>query len=326
MLTVDRSRAGDLLALVRAADPGGRLAMAVLTYDGGLQQTVRLVGADTTRLASVPYWRADLSGPAVAEVARSLRSQAGAGPLPAVVAEDVERSGDALTGVGLDGEEQPLRVATPTAFLPRYGPRAALVDLEALQARARGPLSGVRAEVWLAQGAGGVVRRLAAAGIRVDDTELAATRGDRFGRQSPSLALLLFRAGAGVAALLALGGTVLELYLLGRRRAFEIAAMTAVGLGRRQLVVGVLVEQALVLGSGVAAGIGSGLLAVRLTLPVVPEFTDRPVFPRIVLAPDLASVSAGIAVVAAVLAAGVVCSALLLVRSATPDRLRESQP
>lgn len=327
VLSVDASAADRLLDLVRAADPGGRSAMAVVTYDGGSRSPLRLVAVDSTRLAQVPYGRADLSDRPLPEVAARLRDASPGQAVPAAVTDDAVAavSGD-LVAPGLDGADLPLAPVARLAFVPRFGPRAVLADLAVVQARTTRPVAAARAEVWLAPGSAAVVDRLEAAGLRVDRSELAATRAERFGRQAPSLALQLFLAGAGAAALLALGGTVLELFLLGRRRAFEVAALAAAGLRRRTLLVGVLLEQLLLVGTGVLVGAVAGVVAVRLTLPVLPQYTDRPSFPRTVLTADVSFVAGLVGAVVVVLVAGVALSAQLLVRSAGPGRLREAQP
>ena len=144
------------------------------------------------------------------------------------------------------------------------------------------------------------------------------------GRQAPSLGMLLFLVGAGVAAILATGGALLDLYLLGRRRAFELAAMRAIGVRRLTLAAGVLIEQAMVLGAGVAFGAAGGLLAVRLVLPAVPLYSDRPVFP-VLLTPDPRPLGLLLAALVAAVGAGIGLATALLLRSAVPDRLREAQ-
>jgi len=271
----------------------------------------------------VSFWRTDMTGRSVRQVARGLQQRPDGAALPAVVAAGALGTSSAP---GLDGKPVALQPVASSPFIPRYGPKAVLVDLDGLLERVTGRVSSVRAEVWLAPDAGPVEQRLRAAGLRVVGGEDAVDRQDRFARQAPSLALLLFLAGAGIAALLALGGTVLDLYLLGRRRAFEIAAMAAVGVRRRVLVASVLTEQSLLLGSGVLVGVAAGLAAVGLTLPSVPEYTDDPAFPALLLRPDPLLV-AGLLGVAVVLLAGAISgSAALLVRSAVPSRLREAQP
>jgi hypothetical protein len=72
-------------------------------------------------------------------------------------------------------------------------------------------------------------------------------------------------------------------------------------------------------------GVAAGLLAARLVLPAVPLYSDRPVFPPMLLAPDPRPLGLLVAVLVAVVGAGIGLATALLVRSAVPDRLREAQ-
>jgi putative ABC transport system permease protein len=313
---------------VHAADPGGRLAMAVATSTTPTAD-VELVGVDTGRLAAVGFWRPDLAERPLAELLAELRAPA-ATTLPAIVGAEAlakaRSTGRPLRGPGLDGDPIDLRPVAVVDAVPGAGPYGAWVDLGQLERRASGPRLYLRTEVWLAEGApDGLVDRLRAAGLTVEGERRASEREEVFGRQPPSLGMLLFLVGAGVAALLAVGGTLLDLYLLGRRRAFELAAMRATGVRRRTLAAGVLIEQAMVLGAGLAFGVAAGLLAARLVLPAVPLYSDRPVFPPVLLAPDPRPLGLLLAVLVAAVGAGVGLATALLVRSAVPDRLREAQ-
>jgi putative ABC transport system permease protein len=336
VLTVRAPDQAGLRRQVREADPGGRLAMAVAAGVAP-NADVELVGVDTGRLAGVGFWRPDLAdrplaalmaelrAPTVAE----LRAPAGAA-LPAIVGADAlakaRAAGRPLRGPGLDGHPIDLRPVAVVAAVPGTGPYGAWVDLDRLERHATGRRLYPRSEVWLAEGApDGLVDRLRAAGLAVEGERRASQREELFGRQPPSLGMLLFLTGAGVAALLAAGGTLLDLYLLGRRRAFELAAMGAIGVRRRTLAAGVLVEQAMVLGAGMVFGVVAGLLAARLVLPAVPLYNDRPVFPPVLLEPDPRPLGLLVAVMAVAVGAGIGLATALLMRSAVPDRLREGQ-
>lgn len=313
---------------VRAADPGGRLAMAVAT-SATPNADVELVGVDTGRLAAVGFWRPDLADRPLAALLAELRAPAGAA-LPAIVGADAlakaRAAGRPLRGPGLDGRPIDLRPVAVVAAVPGTGPYGAWVDLDQLERRATGRRLHLRTEVWLAEGApDGLADRLRAAGLAVEGERLASQREELFGRQPPSLGMLLFLVGAGVAALLAASGTLLDLYLLGRRRAFELAAMRAIGVRRRTLAAGVLLEQAMVLGAGIVFGVAAGLLAARLVVPAVPLYNDRPVFPPVLLEPDPRPLGLLVAVMAAAVGAGIGLATALLMRLAVPGRLRESQ-
>ena len=209
--------------------------------------------------------------------------------------------------------------------MPGAGPYGAWVDLGQLERRASGPRHYLRTEVWLAEGAPEhLVDRLRAAGLAVEGERRASQSEEVLGRQAPSLGMLLFLVGPGwrrswpPAALL-------DLYLLGRRRAFELAAMRAIGVRRLTLAAGVLIEQAMVLGAGGGVRVAGGLLAVRLVLPAVPLYSDRPVFPPVLLTPDPRPLGLLLAALVAAVGAGIGLATALLLRSAVPDRLREAQ-
>jgi putative ABC transport system permease protein len=328
VLTVRAPDQAGLRRQVREADPGGRLAMAVAAGVAP-NADVELVGVDTGRLAGVGFWRPDLADRPLAALMAELRAPAG-GALPAIVGADAlakaRAAGRPLRGPGLDGRPIDLRPVAVVAAVPGTGPYGAWVDLDRLERHATGRRLYPRSEVWLAEGApDGLVDRLRAAGLAVEGERRASQREELFGRQPPSLGMLLFLAGAGVAALLAAGGTLLDLYLLGRRRGFELAAMGAIGVRRRTLAAGVLVEQAMVLGAGMVFGVVAGLLAARLVLPAVPLYNDRPVFPPVLLEPDPRPLGLLVAVMAVAVGAGIGLATALLMRSAVPDRLREGQ-
>jgi putative ABC transport system permease protein len=78
VLSVDRVTRGQLLAAVRAADPAGRYAMAVVTLPTGKGETPALA-VDSTRLAAVATWPD--GGPGARAVAARLRPPA---PAPVV--------------------------------------------------------------------------------------------------------------------------------------------------------------------------------------------------------------------------------------------------
>ena len=328
VLTVRAPDQASPVAQVNAADPGGRLAMAVATSLTP-SADVELVGVDTGRLATVGFWRPDLAERPLAELLAELRAPIGPA-LPAIVGAEAltkaSAAGRPLRGRGLDGRPIDLRPVAVVAAVPGAGPYGAWVDLGQLERRASGPRHYLRTQVWLAEGAPeSLVDRLRGAGLAVEGERQASQGEELLGRQAPSLGMLLFVVGAGVAALLAAGGTLLDLYLLGRRRAFELAAMRAIGVRRLTLAAGVLIEQAMVLGAGVVFGVAGGLLAVRLVLPAVPLYSDRPVFPPVLLAPDPRPLGLLLAALVAAVGAGIGLATALLMRSAVPDRLREAQ-
>jgi len=168
-------------------------------------------------------------------------------------------------------------------------------------------------------------QRLRAAGLQVVEVRTTAARRSLLDRTAPALGLELFAYAGVLAALLAAAATAVALYLSGRRRAFEMAAMLAVGVPRRSLLVAAVAEQLLVLGTALFLGVLGGLAAATLVLPAVPELPD-PGPPDLRYAPHvdgLVLFLAGLTVVVLVTAVG---AALGLLRQATPGVLREAAP
>ena len=227
---------------------------------------------------------------------------------------------------GLDGAALGVTVTGLADVLPRAGADGTLVDLEYA-----GRLLGTRGnlstpQVWLSAAAPpDFARRLAAAGIDVVSTDTTTAHREALGRQGPALALLLFLYAAGLAALLAAGGTVVSVYLGGRRRAFELAAMLAVGVPRRQLLRACVGEQLLLLLTAVALGTAAGFLGAVLALPSMPTFVDDLAVPPLHYAPDPATVAGFLLAAVLAIAATGAAAALVLVRAASPARLREVQ-
>ena len=81
VLTVRAPDQASPVAQVDAADPGGRLAMAVATSLTP-SADVELVGVDTRRLAAVGFWRPDLAERPLAELLAELRAPTGPGCPP----------------------------------------------------------------------------------------------------------------------------------------------------------------------------------------------------------------------------------------------------
>jgi ABC-type antimicrobial peptide transport system permease subunit len=181
-------------------------------------------------------------------------------------------------------------------------------------------------QVWLAKPsqAGGFATKLRHAGVAVAGTQTSAGLAGRYSRQGPALALVLFLADAAAAALLAAAGAVLALHLAGRRRTYELAALSATGARRRSLRGGLLIEQGLTLGFGALVGIGAGILAAYLSVPSVPEFVHSPKAPALHYTPNAGALAALLGIAVVLLAVAAVASVTSLVRAARPDQLREA--
>jgi predicted lysophospholipase L1 biosynthesis ABC-type transport system permease subunit len=181
-------------------------------------------------------------------------------------------------------------------------------------------------QVWLGPDApADAVHRLEAAGLVVTSVTTQADRSAQLGRQGTALALLLLVACAIAGAVLAAGATALAVAVTGRRRSFELAALRAVGVRRRVLLRACVLEQLILLGTGFVLGLPTGIVAARLALPEIPEFSDTTPVPL-----DFSAHVVAIAAFAAVVLALLVLTALLagraLMRAAVPTRLREAAP
>ncbi|MFF3139094.1 FtsX-like permease family protein, partial [Streptomyces mirabilis] len=200
---------------------------------------------------------------------------------------------------------------------------ALLLDLRAVNAvfaqRARAPLAP--AEWWLSTAPGRAAQVTAALRARPDiepDQVLvrdeAADRllGDPLGA-GPRAALL---AVAVAAAALAAGGFAVGTAGSRRERSAEFAVLRALGAGRRELARLVAVEQGLLIGAGLLAGLGLGTVLTRAVVPliVLTPGAARPV-PRVLVELPVSQVALLLVGVAAL---PVLISAATAVRRADP--------
>ncbi|HEY0238416.1 MAG TPA: FtsX-like permease family protein [Friedmanniella sp.] len=244
--------------------------------------------------------------------------------LPALVGTGVSDAGR-TSSAGFGSRALPLDPVAVVAALPGGGDRGTIVDRATALRASQGGVSRDVETVWVSAGAQANVRQqLDAAGVAVLDTSSASDLTRVYGRQGPELALLLFLAGASLAALLAGGGAALTLHLNGRRRTYELAAMLALGLRRRTLLASLYLEQGLLVLFGVVVGTAAGLGAAVLALPVIPEFSDAPTAPPLRYDVQVGPVAISVAAAVLVLAAAVAISSASLVRSAHVDQLREA--
>jgi putative ABC transport system permease protein len=252
--------------------------------------------------------------------------------LPAVVTTGLlEDTGQAVGGVMVVNDAQgtllKLKVTGVARALPGTDGAfvAALVDLRGLQLYGRDTRLAERAHLWTAAGpeAAAAVGRLEALGVQIEQDLTAEQRRADLGRQAPALALLLLLVGAAAAAVLATGGVMLHLYLDGRRRRFELAALAALGARHRDLWLPLALEHAVLVGWGVLAGGAVGLATALVALPAVPQFLDPPRVPPALHLPDWPVLTVGAGLALALVAAGLSLVVAGLVRAARPELLRE---
>ena len=122
------------------------------------------------------------------------------------------------------------------------------VDRTFAERAAGGNLAAATRQVWTtAAAAGRISAGLTAAGVRIVDVSRASTQARALDRQAPGLASALYLADAVAAAVLAAATAIAGLAVSARRRRYEYAALAATGERRWALVLGLFVEQLLVL-------------------------------------------------------------------------------
>jgi len=183
-----------------------------------------------------------------------------------------------------------------------------------------------RWQVWLGKDAPrDALSRLRAAGLVPGRPDTVAKHVQSLRQQGPALALQLFLFASFACSALALAAAALALAAAGRRRSFEMAALLAVGVRRGSLLRACVVEQILLLGTGVVLGVVPGLIGAAIALPAVPEYADAS--PIAMSYSPSTAVVAGFAIALAVVVGAVaVAGGAALLRAAVPSRLREAAP
>jgi putative ABC transport system permease protein len=252
--------------------------------------------------------------------------------LPAVLGSETASSypGPAIhdaSSFGLDEETVPLDGVATAVALPQVDRFGAMVDFGlALSAMREQSGGGVHYQVWTDGSAPkDLAARLAARHVRVVDVVRSATYRTVLDHSGPAFADGLFLVAAAAATLLALGATVLGGIITARRRAYELAALEAVGVSRRTLRRSTAAEQGVLLGTGIVVGLVAGLGGSVLALPSTPFFVDESIGPPREHALPYGLL--GLLLAALLVAAVLTCVAVsrLVSRQATAGRLREAQ-
>jgi ABC-type antimicrobial peptide transport system permease subunit len=116
-------------------------------------------------------------------------------------------------------------------------------------------------------------------------------------------------------------GVAAALYFAQRRRDYEFAALRAMGTTPRQIVWTLALEQLLLLGFAVAAGLGLGYALLRLVMPHVgPSISVA--FPPPVFLMDWVSLAIAIVAIASATAVALALSARSLLRASVTGVLR----
>ena len=237
---------------------------------------------------------------------------------------DPSRSAEFPVVAGLDGRFTP---ATPSGsgVLPRLLRHGTMVDLPfALAAMGTSP-NPLDLQVWLAPTAAPSVRdAIVAAGFDVVGTESITEREAELDRGGGALALRLFLLAAVVALVLGAGTLLANAYVVIRRRAYELAALRALGAAPAVLVRSARREQVALALTGVALGAASGLGAAGVALPSLLA-TAGAEGPPLWYGPAWLPVAALVAVVLVLLVVVADIGARRTVRRALPELLRQVQ-
>jgi hypothetical protein len=245
-------------------------------------------------------------------------------PVPIVVSPAVASAGGPTFVVNLGGQDVVVDPVGQARQFPSVIPNAPFVVISApalLERAAAVPEPGlVLNEVW----AGGETSPLPALrreGFIPGRVQRTAPIEGFLAQLPQSLALgLNFVSAAGGAGLVVVGVSA-ALYFAQRRRDYEFAALRAMGAAPGQIVRTLALEQLLLLGFAVAAGLGLGYLLLRLMMPHVGPSISVSYPPPVFL---MDWVSLGIALAAIVGATGLALalSARAMLRASVTGVLR----
>jgi putative ABC transport system permease protein len=245
-------------------------------------------------------------------------------PMPVVVSPAVATAGGPNFVVTLGGQLVELEPVAQALQFPAVIPNAPFIVVSApalLERAATVPEAGlVLNEVW-AEGERTPLPALRDAGFIPGRVQRTAPIEGFLAQLPQSLALgMNFVSAAGGAGLVIVGVSA-ALYFAQRRRDYEFAALRAMGAAPSQIVRTLALEQVLLLGFAVAAGLGLGYLLLRLMMPHVGPSLSVSYPPPVFL---MDWVSLGIALAAIVVATGLALalSARSLLRASVTGVLR----
>jgi hypothetical protein len=323
----------DLRAAVRAADPSGRKAMAVLEYlpfanDLGGRHLV----VDRERLAAVALWDDEVQGGKVADVVAALAEPSGQASSAVVTRhvshdprsvqrQDLPPDGAVVTDVTSVPRTVVMRKVVTA--LPRALDVGTMTDFDTRPAVSNAGIAALF-EVWATTKDPALQHALEQQGIQVMSREDAPERQAVLSRQGPGLAVLLSLVAAAIALLLAASTTLFSVLTSARRRGWELAALASLGVPEKVLRRSSRRESLLLLGVGLVMGAVAGVIACVATLRSIPYFADATSV-RLSLRPSPVplAVLLVVAVVLVVLTSALVGRALH--RAADPAQLREVQ-
>lgn len=254
----------------------------------------------------------------------TLRTRDRPDPLPAVVTTAVANGNATFGSNGLDAAPVQLRVQSTTGTLPGAVDRGSIVDLTYAERAAYGNVLPATTQVWVRGDADRIRRGLRAAHVAVASSRTSSGYDDELGRQGPALASVLFLADAAAAAVLAALAAVLSLSAAARRRRYEYAALSATGASARTLYAALAIEQLVVVGFGAIVGAAAGLLSFAIASHSVPQFVTQPVAALLSYQPSAIWLAAAIGGGFVLMLAAAALAAAALLRSVSPEQLREA--
>ncbi len=235
-----------------------------------------------------------------------------------------EALGSSDITTGLDGAFLPA-ATVGSGVVARLLRTGTLADLPYAVASTSTPPVALDLQVWLGPEADDeIAAELQAAGVQVTGRESVTEQEEALGRSGEALALRVFLIAAIAALLLGAGTLLAQSYVVLRRRAYELAALSTLGASRRSLVASARREQLALATAGVALGATAGLVSAGLALGPLLSGPDS-AGPTVWLGPAWSAVIALLAVVVLALAVVADVGARRTVDSAVPDLLRQVQ-
>jgi putative ABC transport system permease protein len=295
-------------------------------------------------------WRAGGNGPGLVQIStagKSLSVDVGQAPgyawpsvvsasipvaLPAVVgsaqaAVEVGSEIHSVEAVGLDRQAVFLDGVIRSVTLPQVDRGGVMVDFGAALAMMNHRSSpATQYQVWLSPDApSNMAARLARQHVYVERAIQSATYRAALDQSGPAFADSLFLLSALAAIVLAIGATAVGRVLSVRRRAYELAALEAVGVSPRTLRRATAAEQGSVFGIGLLVGLAAGLVGGRLALSSTPMFVHTSIGPPLALGLPLALLAALTAGMIVLFVLVSIVIARVVERAATPGQLRGAQ-
>jgi hypothetical protein len=250
-------------------------------------------------------------------------------PLPAVagsIAAEPSSTDQPSTTSGPGASVVRYSADATSAYIPRLGRDAVLADLALTLALS--PSNGeADPQVWLSRQDPSAERSLRAALTGAKITVLSReTRADverGYAGNGAVLALRLLLVSGAAAVLVAVGALLVAAYIGRRQRAYDVAALRAVGVTARTARRLLLYEGIGTVGVALTCGAVAAAIASAIVLPALPQFDEAPAYAVVRYAPDGSAALSAIGALALVLLAVALTVATLQLRSGHADRLRE---